>query len=396
MNNRFAKIMLLTTVMLMDILSGAEVDLFVPSFLEIKTHFNVSTVWLEALLSANFIGSCISLFFVGSLADRYGRKPVILTGLMIFIIGSIFCSFASGYNFLLIGRFLQGLGISAPAVLCFIIIADFYPLKQQQYLMGVLNGFINVAVAGAPVVGSYIAMYFHFRGGFIALLVFGILVAIMTTLFVPRSQIPENKEPISLSGYLPIFNSKPLMLLIINTVFMFVPYWVFLGLSPILYMKDLGVSLKHYGYYQGVWALLFALGSIFFGLIIEKFPTKRMLKISVYTCLIGLIIIITVAILDIKDPLIIALSLMPFNIGGIIPFIIIYPIALNYIPSAKGKTSALIKASMLILTTVGVEFAGYCYQGSFRSLGIIISLFIMVGVVTLFMIIRDNEINKLF
>ena len=92
-----------------------------------------------------------------------------------------------------------------------------------------------------------------------------------------------------------------------------------------------------------------------------------------------------VAILNIKDPLIIALSLMPFNIGGIIPFIIIYPIALNYIPSAKGKTSALIKASMLILTALGVEFAGYCYQGSFKSLGLIISIFILVAVYYLYL-----------
>ncbi|MEK6733732.1 MAG: hypothetical protein AABY27_01335, partial [Pseudomonadota bacterium] len=151
-----------------------------------------------------------------------------------------------------------------------------------------------------------------------------------------------------------------------------------------------------YGYYQGVWALLFAMGSISFGLIIEKFPAKRMLSLSAYTCLIGLIIIMIVAILDIKDPLIIALSLMPFNISGIIPFIIIYPIALNYIPSAKGKTSALIKASMLILTTLGVELAGYCYQGSFKSLGITLSFFIIIGVITLFMIIRDKEIAKIF
>lgn len=88
------------------------------------------------------------------------------------------------------------------------------------------------------------------------------------------------------------------MLLIINTVFMFVLYWVFLGLSPILSMKDLGVSLKYYGYYQGVGGLLFALG--FFGLIIEKFDRKRMLKISAYTCLMGLFAIMLVAISDIK------------------------------------------------------------------------------------------------
>ncbi len=243
--------------------------------------------------------------------------------------------------------------------------------------------------------GSYIAMYFHFRGGFVALLLFGILVSIMTIAFVPHAKLPENKKTLSLDGYLPIFKSKPLMLLIINSVFMFVPYWIFLGLSPILYMKDLGVSLAIYGYYQGVWALIFALGSILFGSLIEKFDARKMLEYSAYICLMGLFTIMLVAILDIKDPLIIALSLMPFNIGGIIPFIIIYPIALNFIPTAKGKIAAVIKAVMLILTTIGVELAGFCYQGSFQTLGIILSFFIMIGVITLFMIIRSSEIRKL-
>jgi MFS transporter, DHA1 family, multidrug resistance protein len=390
------KILLLTTVILLDILSGAEVDLFVPSFPEIKDHFNVSTAWLEALLSANYMGSVLSLFFVGGLADRMGRKPIILIGLLIFIIGSSLCSFATNYSFLLIGRFLQGIGISAPAVLCFLIIADNYPIKKQQYYIGMLNGLVNVAVAGAPVFGSYITMYYHFKGNFIALLIFGILAAIMTMLFVPMHNLPEVKEPISLNAYIPIFKSKPLMLLIINTVFMFVPYWIFLGLSPILYIKDLGVSLKHYGYYQGAWALIFAVGCVLFGLIIEKFSTKRMLYISAFTCLIGSILIAMVAVLDIKNPLVIALSLMIFNIGSIIPFIIIYPIALNYISTAKGKTSALIKGAMLILTTFGTELAGYCYQGSFQTLGIIISFFILVGVITLFLIIKNREINRYF
>ena len=233
--HRFAKLMLLVTVILMDILGGAEVDLFVPSFPEIKSHFNVSTILLEALLSVNFAGFCLSLFFVGSLADRYGRKPIILLGIVIFIIGSGLCSMASSYNILLMGRFLQGFGVAAPATLCYIIIADSFSLKKQQYFMGVLNGIMNVAVAGAPVVGSYITMYFHWQGNFIALLVLGIPVLVMTTLFVPQSKLAKTKEPISLTGYIEIFKSKHLMLLIGIAVFMCVPYWIFLGLSPILY-----------------------------------------------------------------------------------------------------------------------------------------------------------------
>src|SRR3989338_9269912 len=162
--------MILTAVILMDLLAGMEFDLFVPSFPQLQSHFNLTTFWVEALLSVNFIGFCLSLFFVGGLADRYGLKPIILVGLMSFIIGSILCLWPLSYGGLLVGRFLQGSGIAAPAVLSFLIIADLYPLKQQQFLFAILNGLMNASAGIAPVVGSYIALYFHWQGNFRTLL----------------------------------------------------------------------------------------------------------------------------------------------------------------------------------------------------------------------------------
>jgi MFS transporter, DHA1 family, multidrug resistance protein len=87
MKQTLAKSMVLVTVILMDLLTGMEFDLFVPSFPELQSHFNLSPFWVEALLSANFIGYCLSLIFLGDLSDRYGRKPIILLGLMTFVIG---------------------------------------------------------------------------------------------------------------------------------------------------------------------------------------------------------------------------------------------------------------------------------------------------------------------
>jgi len=221
------------TVILMDLLAGMEFDLFVPSFPELQSHFNLSPFWIESLLSMNFVGYCISLFIVGNLADHYGRKPIILLGLITFIIGSVFCLLASSYSFLVAGRFLQGIGIASPAILSFLLIADSYSLKQQQFWMAMLNGVKNTAVAIAPVIGSYIILYFHWHGNFIILLLLGILAFMMSILFIPY-QLPEHKETILFKGYIPLFQSSSLMLLMANIIFMFVPYWIFVGMSPLL------------------------------------------------------------------------------------------------------------------------------------------------------------------
>jgi DHA1 family bicyclomycin/chloramphenicol resistance-like MFS transporter len=395
MQQTFAKNMILVTVILMDILGGAEIDLFVPSFPEIQSQFQLSPILVEALLSVNFAGFCISLIFVGALADKYGRKPIILLGITTFIIGSMLCLVVASYEFLLVGRFLQGLGIAAPATLCFLIIADIYPIKKQQYLMAMLNGLVNTSVGVAPVIGSYLTMYFHWQGNFMALLLLAVVVLIMTIIFIPSHNSIEHKERTSLEGYFSIFKSKSILLLIASFVFMCVPYWVFIGMSPLLYIKDLGVSLSHFGYYQGAMALVFAFGSLLAGLIINKYEQKRMLYVSYQICIIALILMLIITFMNSSNPLVITVALIPYTIGSIIPVTIIYPICLNYMPHAKGRISVTITGIRLILTAFGLELASYYYVGSFQNIGIIISSFFFVAVATLYFVTKNREVTKI-
>lgn len=386
--------MILVIVILMDLLTGMEFDLFVPSFPELQAQFHLTSFGVEALLAVNFIGYCLSLFCVGSLADRYGRKPIILLGLMIFVIGSLLCVEATTYCILLIGRLLQGIGIAAPAILSFLIIADAYPLKKQQFFMAMLNGALNISVAAAPVIGSYIALYFQWHGNFMLLLLLGLFVFLMTIFFVPTYTLPApNNQRISLREYLPLFQSKPLLLLMMNIVLMFVPYWIFVGMSPLLYMKDLGVSLAHFGYYQGILALVFAIGSILFGLVIHRCAQTKMLNLASKIYIVSFISIVLITILNSHNPLLITLAFLPFIISQIIPSTMLLPLCLNFMPQAKARVSAVLQGSRLIVAAFSLQVAGYFYQGSFRNIGIIISVFIFMVIVTHFFIINNRELT---
>ncbi len=386
--------MILFTVILMDLLAGMEFDLFVPSFPALQSQFGLSPFSVEALLSINFIGYCLSLFVVGGLADRYGRKPILLLGILVFIIGSCLCLWAASYPFLLVGRFLQGIGIAAPSILSFLIIADLYPLKQQQYFMAMLNGVMNTAAGLAPVIGSYITLYFYWQGNFKVLLFLGVFALVMILLFIPANKLPEQKETISPFGYITLFQSKPLMLLIAHIIFMFVPYWIFVGMSPLLYIQGLGVSLSHFGYYQGVLALVFALGSVLLGLIISRFNQKPMLFVSAQIFIASLICIGLVTIMDSQSPLLITLAFIPFIIGQVIPSAILYPLCLNFMPKAKGRVSAVIQGSRLIFCALGLQVAGFYYRGSFQNIGIILVGFIGLVVVTLFLVMKNGALMK--
>ncbi len=386
--------MVLSAIILMDILTGMEFDLFVPSFPELQNHFSLTPSWVEALLSVNFAGYCLSLFFVGGLADHYGRKPIILLGLATFILGSIACLWAPSFWVMLSGRFLQGAGIAAPAILSFLIIADAYSLKKQQSLFAILNGLFNISAGAAPVLGSYITLYFHWQGNFTVLLLLGLLAFVMTLLFIPAYKLPEHKETISLRGYIPLFRSKPLVFLMVFFIFNFVPYWVFVGMSPLLYMESLSVSLAHFGYYQGALAFVYAVGSLCFGLIVARYDQKKLLSVSSQIFIIGFLSIGLTTVLNSANPLFITLAFLPFIIGQIIPSTILYPLCLSLMPKAKGRINAILQGGRLVFSALCLQIAGYFYQGSFQNIGIIIAIFILLTVMTLFFVIKNREIME--
>lgn len=391
----FPKIMILITIILMDLLAGTEFDLFVPSFPEMQSHFGLSASWVEALLSVNFMGYCLSLFIVGGLADHYGRKPIILIGLMTFVMGSLLCLWTSSFGVVLAGRFLQGAGVAAPAILSFLIIADTYPLKQQQFLYSMLNGVMNTSVAIAPVIGSYITLYFHWHGNFIALLLLGVATLAMTILFIPTYQLPkQDDKKLAHRGYTSILKSKPLLLLMTNIICMFIPYWIFVGMSPLLYMKDMGVSLAYFGYYQGVLALVFAFGSVLFGLVMHRYKQQKLLSVARIIYIASLVSIATVTLLATTNPLYITLAFIPFIMSQVIPSNTLIPLCLNFIPHAKGRVSAILQGSRLILASLSLQIAGYFYQGTFFNIGIIISIFIILAIITNFYVSKNRELMK--
>lgn len=374
----------------MDLLSGMEFDLFVPSFSQIQHHFGVSPFWIEALLSVNFIGYCISLLVVGHYADRYGRRPMILGGLFCFIVGSVFCLLGLGFSWLLFGRFLQGVGVAAPSILSFLIIADRYAMDRQQFLLAMLNGVMNVAVGVAPVLGSTIALYFDWQGNFFALLGLGMFTTLMVMAFIPKEVRRLQPEIGWWGGYKSVCQSKPFLFYMLFFAAMYVPWWLFVGVAPLLFVKNLHVSLRAFGMYQGVVALAFGVGSILFGFVVNHRSRKLWLTITLWIFVLSFFLMAWVTWWQNTNPAMITLAMLVITVGEVIPSVIVYPLCLILMPDAKAKVTALMFIARLTIASVSLQLLGYFYDGTFRNAGVTICLFMMAAIVMQYILIKKD------
>jgi DHA1 family bicyclomycin/chloramphenicol resistance-like MFS transporter len=258
--------------------------------------------------------------------------------------------------------------------------------------MGLLNASMNVACGLAPVLGSILTLYFGWEANFMSLLVLGILSLLMV-LFSLRE---EPNASVSFSppwhDYRKMFSSKPLRLLMGYIVAMVVPYWIFVGMSPLLYMKELGVSLSHFGYYQGIQAFSFAIGSLLFGLITHRVSHRKFLIYSNVLAGLSLILLLTLAVFKIQSAPWLTFGLLLFVIGQIVPSSILYTLSLNIIPEIKGSVSGFIQGSKLLLSALSLQLAAWTYDGTFFSTGLIMSGFILLSVIGLIAVLRHPGI----
>ncbi|WP_425362841.1 multidrug effflux MFS transporter [Candidatus Tisiphia endosymbiont of Hybos culiciformis] len=385
---------LFIAIIIMEILAGAEVDLFVPSFPDLQDTFSLSTFKVEFLLGINLIAHCITALIVGNLGDRFGRRVIILIGLVIFVIGSSFCLFAIDYYMMLFGRFLQGAGISGVAVLAYVILADVYSVEQQQQMVGVLNGTVTLAIAFAPVVGSYVNFLLSWRGNFAILLILGVLCLIIGILFIPKGQANDNVQ-ISLREYSVVFKSKKAIYYLITLIFLFQAYWVFIGISPILYMQDLGVPIQQFGLYQGAMATTFAVISFSNSYFFNKFGQKKCFFFSIAALVAFVIAAIVLVMLETNDPLIITIVVQLVAIGSIFPCNILWILALESLPNAKGRITAILVSGRLIITAMCLQLVSYFYQGTFTSLAIVMCITIVIALIACYKLLQEDTIfNK--
>jgi MFS transporter, DHA1 family, multidrug resistance protein len=377
--------------------AGAEIDIAMPSLPAMKEYFRVSTFLIELVLAVNVVCHCVAALFAGFLGDKYGKKQIIVYGFILFIIGSFLCAISSNFYFLLIGRAIQGIGVAPAMVLSFIIGLEKYAHKGEDRVLAFLNGFATISVCVAPLMGSYVNLYFGWRGNFWLLFVFGILSLLSFYAIIPNDKIYKKNISLNILHYITLLKNKIILLYLISACLIIGAYYSFVAIAPILYMESLGVSLKNFGFYQGVLTLTFGIFSISNGLIINLIGRKNTFLFSLFLILAFIVSNIFITAINIQNPIVITGVMLLLSIGFVFPCNVLISLALNTDPEAKGRVSALISTFKWIFAVIGVQCASFFYMQNYLSLGITISTMIFLSVLISYILWRsDPRLKKSF
>ena len=232
-------------------MSALALAIITPSLPGIGESFSVTPESAQRVLTVYMVMVGLGQLIFGPVSDRFGRRLTLLAGLGLYLLGSVLASFAPHLEFLVLARFIQGLGASAAMVLPRVIINDTHQPRAAAASLAA----VTAAMAITPMIsfpfGGILFEFFGWRGSMVVTALLGV-VTLVATLFVLQETNNERQTSLRLASvavdYLSLTKNKQFLLFSMNMGFHTSIFYAFLNFLPFAF-KHLGYSASEFGYY---------------------------------------------------------------------------------------------------------------------------------------------------
>lgn len=365
MQNRWGFILFMSA---MCTLSPFAMSFIVPSFPGMADEFNKPVAEIQLMISAFLVGLGLAQPIHGLLADRYGRRPVLIAGFVIFLIASAASVMTASWMALVTCRFFQAVGVSAGTVTSRAIINDAQPRHEAAITLSYVSIAMGVGPILAPIFGGVLDQMFGWRSIFIGCAIAGVLILALAIPWLPETRPKSGRAVKTLkatfSDYGRLLSSGPFL----GYTVMFGAgqglFFAFLPFAPDYFENVLGQSKTVFIVSWVALSLAFMTGSLMGTRFVKRFGMDTAIaRASIWflasTCLIALVFFIfgdgvVTAIL----PLMIAL----LGTGVICPLALTGSISFN--PQMAGAASGLSSSIGLIIGGMFAVVSGVLYDGT--------------------------------
>jgi Bcr/CflA subfamily drug resistance transporter len=359
-------------------------DVYLPGMPAMAREFCVSTTEIGFTFTGFSIAFAISQLFHGALSDRIGRKPILLIGLGVAAIATLFCITSHSYDVFLSARILQAVGISSFVVVN-AIIRDLYTGKNAVQARTFVMTMSGISISIAPTIGGLLQNHFDWQGGFIASLLLIIIVFMYACMFYSESNINRSEQKLSFSelmkSYIKLFSDRRYLLNIIQATLAYTVHFTFIILSANLFMDLLGFTALTFGYLMFIYGGVYFISGVITTFIAKKFPIPTLIKLGGICIGAGGILMLMLSVLMSLNvwQVLIPMALMTIGITGVRTAATTG--ALASIPTQAGHGAAglnLVQFMLSAFIATGISAIGNWQQYSLAFLAIVCAVSIVV------------------
>lgn len=260
------------------------IDMYLPAFPAIEAELAQGAGSAEYTLASFFIGISLGQLFYGPLSDRFGRKPPLYAGLIIYSLASLGCAVAGSLEALAAWRFLQALGGCAGMVIARAVVRDRCSAQESARAFSLLILIMGLAPILAPLFGGWLATAFGWRALFGVLAGFGTLCLVLVYQRLAETRDISDVPPITLrrvaGDYLGLLRQRAFMGYGLAAALASAGMFAYIAGSPQVLIGIYGIAPEHFGWVFGINAVGFVAASQINARLLRHTPLSVMLRRS--------------------------------------------------------------------------------------------------------------------
>lgn len=327
--NKVRSVALTLLLIILPISSSLCIDMYLPAYPALAKSFAVSEGMINLSLSIYLFGLAFGQLLYGPLADRFGRKKVLLVGLSLFFVASLMCALSHSLGVFLLARLLQAFGACSSIILSRAIVADIYQRQHRTRMLALISAANIFSPALAPLYGGFLVVAFNWRLIFITLTIFACLMLCGVVFVLKETLLDVDTEALRLTymlrNLLRLFANRIFTGFIISLALLYALVFTWVALAPGVLMHYCGVASSSFALFFIIPALGNTCGDLFIARFSQKIRASRLFKIGFAVLLFGVgLLLILFFVYKGRQPLLIVMPvmLMFFGYGVIIPQLI--------------------------------------------------------------------------
>lgn len=366
-------------------------DMIQPGMLQVTTEFKVGPEWVSTSLTAYLMGGVVLQWLLGPLSDKYGRRPVLLLGIVFFAAACLLTNWVQTIEQFVALRFMQGISLCFIGAVGYAAIQEAFEEALAVRMMALMANVALLAPLAGPLagaawltVGDWRSMFWLFAA--CSLVAFVVLWRIMPETAGDRQH--SVALPNLARAYLRLARDRQIMYGSFAIGLVFIPILTWVALSPVILMHDEGLSRMQYALLQLPVFLAMIGGNITLSKLAGRVPIEQPVKFAAWPILLGLSIALIANLLDSHTYLLLTAGLSLYAFGAGMVNAGLYRLTLYASSEGKGSIAAMLGMISILTLALGIELAksGYFSGGTpwFSAINFTAGI-LWFGLVTLFL-----------
>jgi MFS transporter, DHA1 family, multidrug resistance protein len=348
-------------------LGPVAMQIMLPAIPIVRESFQISVSSAQLTLSLSMFSIALATLIYGPLSDRFGRRPIMLVGIAITVIGSALCMLAGSIEWLIAGRIVQAAGGAVGLVLARAIVRDVYQADQAAGIIATLVMVMVVMPMLSPMVGGELLVRYDWHSIFYLVAAISILMLILMHRYLPETlAVPVKFTGVisMLKGFMTLLRSRTFSAYAFNVAFVSVVFFTFISAAPEIMVSVLNRQPNEYGYYFIMVPAAFMAGNYLTRGYSRKLGIHRMITMGSRLSILGITIAIGLHALGLHHPLALFMPIALTTFGNGISLPNAQAGAINEFPQMAGTASGLTGFLQMGLSAVAAQLVALIFNGT--------------------------------